>query len=240
MLFSSATGFPIPEIHWLKQGQQLEQFQSWDGNSILEMRISNQNQSGEYRCVASNELGEEQASAIVEVINEGNQENTQKQRSHQPMTVVNCLVIGLGFFFLESYCLFKLGTRQQRRRVIWELASQKLKGGQQQLDQNGQIAHVKHNGSLVFNRHLSDEEIHALPCSVDGRKGAPQGVRMDVQERSTRAQIRLVRIVSRPLYNITIDCRLKTGSAIGTQIHWSRNNVPIVPEVDKFEILVFC
>lgn len=53
-----------------------------------------------------------------------------------------------------------------------------------------------------------------------------------------RAIISPRRIYARAKVNIVIDCKVKSGDLLYTNVKWSKNDISIEPDFDKVEIMV--
>ena len=68
ILFCNATGNPVPTVSWTKDGSPISsnsRISLSDDNKQLTITNVNRTDSGEYRCVASNSLGNDTSSAAT-------------------------------------------------------------------------------------------------------------------------------------------------------------------------------
>uniref|UniRef100_A0A915CWM9 Uncharacterized protein n=1 Tax=Ditylenchus dipsaci TaxID=166011 RepID=A0A915CWM9_9BILA len=221
-LHCSAMGSPTPAIFWLKDGQLLEEFRSLDGSSILQLQAVNKSIAGQYVCAARNQIGENRAFAEVSLgagdwdANPFSIAKLLRDRSKlRPVTVLQCFN----------------GTHLERHRVAWTVDGRKVG----QLDES---LHALNNGSMALFYFASQEELSAFGCKIRDQPGRVHlGGQVEVHDVVPRALIRPTRIYSHPKMDITIDCKLKTGSALTTKVQWSKNNVNLEPDFDKLEVM---
>ncbi|KAI6240753.1 EGF-like domain-containing protein [Aphelenchoides fujianensis] len=209
----SATGSPPPKIIWTKEDAQIHE--SFDG--VLDLRAAD-DLPGQYACIARSSAGEQRAAVSVE-----RQSATAAPEQAAPVTVLNC----------------DPSIAANATEIFWEVDGQRIETNVI----NDQI-HVLANGSLVVSYFTDGDELDDFECVAfdaadeERRHKASNEVYMEVLERPPRVDIpQPRRLHAQNGTSIRIDCVLVEGDPLTTRIRWTKNNVNLELDGEKYVVL---
>ncbi|KAI6230583.1 Hemicentin-2 [Aphelenchoides fujianensis] len=209
----SATGSPPPKIIWTKEDAQIHE--SFDG--VLDLRAAD-DLPGQYACIARSSAGEQRAAVSVE-----RQTATAAPEQAAPVTVLNC----------------DPSIAANATEIFWEVDGQRIETNVI----NDQI-HVLANGSLVVSYFTDGDELDDFECVAfdaadeERRRKASNEVYMEVLERPPRVDIpQPRRLHAQNGTSIRIDCVLVEGDPLTTRIRWTKNNVNLELDGEKYVVL---